>query len=201
MHFSTFLLLLSHLVRLLNNYLFADFEAEQSSEPEENKSRSLTKETIFDHIRRKSENFPAVSRTIQSESPVWKVDHLRENYPDFSTTASNIVNETNSDKFTADSMTISELEPGGTRKSLSSFTPKVSGDSNSDLSNIQMLSYDISMIKDKTRPAESKNSAEHARMQQFSPGGTKRQRCSLAMAGNKKEADPFMGFKSVFSFL
>uniref|UniRef100_A0A2P2J823 Uncharacterized protein n=1 Tax=Rhizophora mucronata TaxID=61149 RepID=A0A2P2J823_RHIMU len=64
-----------------------------------------------------------------------------------------------------------------------------------------MLSFDISMMKDNSRFTDSGISMDYSWEQQYSPNGSKRQRCSWAVPDKPREVDSFLGFKSVFSFL
>ncbi|KAL9404099.1 hypothetical protein Peur_001071 [Populus x canadensis] len=182
-----------------------------------------TQDTIFDHIRKKAQYFPALSRTVQFDSVAGTKEYSFENQPDFCIAASQVLKEVNTDRSTGDTiitsdsetrrgMDASSTEPGsrfkddkftrsphGERGS-SSAPPRVSC-INTDPSSIEMLPYDISMIKHNTRLAGSRNSTAYGRKKQSSPKGSKRHCCSLEMAGKNREVDSFLGFTSVFSFL
>ncbi|XP_012081222.3 DExH-box ATP-dependent RNA helicase DExH17 [Jatropha curcas] len=204
---------------------FIDYKGGHPSEPEKSMLRSLTGETIFGHIRERADNFPVLSRTIQSQSPIWTKEQTVVNRPEFSIAASDALREMKSDdKLIKNAKIISDLEPEGKVMDIcsskteakvkennlsqspcqkyesSSITPKVPN-INNDSSPIKILSFDISMIKDNTRSVNSSSSMEYSRKQHYSPNGSKRQRCSLAMAGKTREVDSFLGFESVFSFL
>lgn len=182
-----------------------------------------TQDTIFDHIRKKAQYFPALSRTLQFDSVAETKEYSFENQPDFCIAASQGLKEVNTDRSTGDTIVISDSEtrrgidasstepgsrvkddkfsrsPHGERGS-SSAPPRVSC-INTDPSSIEMLPFDISMIKHNTRLAGSRNSTAYGRKKQSSPNGSKRHCCSLEMAGKNREVDSFLGFTSVFSFL
>ncbi|KAJ6949524.1 DExH-box ATP-dependent RNA helicase DExH17 isoform X3 [Populus alba x Populus x berolinensis] len=182
-----------------------------------------TKDTIFDHIRKKAQYFPALSRTMQFDSVAGTKECSFENQPDFCIAASQVLKEVSTDRSTGDTIIISDSEtrrgidaystepgsrvkddkfsrsPHGERGS-SSAPPKVSC-INTDPSCIEMLPFDISMIKHNTLLAGSRNSTAHGRKKQSSPNGSERHCCSLEMAGKNREVDSFLGFTSVFSFL
>lgn len=90
------------------------------------------------------------------------------------------------DHFKRNAMINSDLESGGCVSKVRSIDPSCT----------QILSYDISMVKDNSRTHNSYGSKKN-----YSPNGPKRQCCSLAVAGQTREVDPFLGFESVFSFL
>ncbi|KAJ4831496.1 hypothetical protein Tsubulata_004728 [Turnera subulata] len=184
----------------------------------------LTQETVFDHIRKKAENFPVISRATAADSLAWTNQFPPQKQPEFSVTAPDSLQQTIPDKITRGTTIISDLEPGGVavdtmanrvcakvkedmfspipgvnRGSLSN-PPKVSSNK-VDLSSIKILPFDISMIKDNARPAESGSSMEYSWKQRCSPSASKSQRSWLQMTENTKEGDSFLGFKSVFSFL
>ncbi|RQO85692.1 hypothetical protein POPTR_001G348200v4 [Populus trichocarpa] len=182
-----------------------------------------TQDTIFDHIRKKAQYFPALSRTMQFDSVAGTKEYSFENQPDICIAASQVLKEVNTDRSTGDTIIISDSEtrrgidassteagsrvkddkfsrsPHGERGS-SSAPPRVSC-INTDPSSIEMLPFDISMIKHNTRLAGSRNSTAYGRKKQSSPNGSKRHCCSLEMAGKNREVDSFLGFTSVFSFL
>ncbi|KAG8635008.1 hypothetical protein MANES_17G114600v8 [Manihot esculenta] len=207
---------------------FLDYKGGHPSEPEKSILKCLTEETIFGHIRERANNFPVLSRTMQSESPMWTKEQATENQPDFCIAASNALIEIKSDnKIMRDVVIISDLEPGGAvmnecssragakgkenksprspyaaYESLS-ISPKVPRINNNPPS-MEILSFDISMIKDNTGSVGSASSLEYNRKHQHqhcSPNGSKRQCCSTAMADKTREVDTFHGFESVFSFL
>ncbi|KAJ6302004.1 hypothetical protein OIU77_016164 [Salix suchowensis] len=181
----------------------------------------LTQDTIFDHIKKKAQYFPALSRTMQFDSVVGTKEHSFGNQPDLCIAASHVLN---TDKSTRDTIIISDSEtrtgldaysarpglkatddkfsrsPHGESGSWSAPPTKVSC-INTDPASIEMLAFDISMMKHNNRVADSRNSKAHGRRKQYSPNGSKRHWCSLEMAGKNREVDSFLGFTSVFSFL
>uniref|UniRef100_A0A6N2MNN3 Helicase ATP-binding domain-containing protein n=1 Tax=Salix viminalis TaxID=40686 RepID=A0A6N2MNN3_SALVM len=181
----------------------------------------LTQDTIFDHIKKKAQYFPALSRTMQFDSVVGTKEHYSfGNQPDLCIAASHVLN---TDKSTRDTIIISDSEtrtgldaytrpgskatddkfsrsPHGESGSRSAPPTKVSC-TNTDPASIEMLAFDISMMKHNNRVADSRNSKAHGRRKQSSPNGSKRHWCSLEMAGKNREVDSFLGFTSVFSFL
>ncbi|KAJ8749924.1 hypothetical protein K2173_013839 [Erythroxylum novogranatense] len=119
------------------------------------------KDTIFDHIRRKAENFPVLSRTTESDSPFWSKKQLSENRPELCIAAFETLEEGLYDKATRDATFIWEFEAGGKVKDirrtealtkvknvLSSPSPRGNvtptfSRMNSDPSSVEMLSFDI----------------------------------------------------------
>lgn len=79
-------------------------------------------------------------------------------------------------------------------------TPKVSS-TDTDLSSIKMLSFDISMLTDSKGKSDPCSSIESRKKQRHSPSVSQKQCCSLAKAGKTREAESFLGFETVFSFL
>ncbi|KAK4846686.1 hypothetical protein QYF36_020841 [Acer negundo] len=186
-----------------NNYNFVDDDT--GGVPclhEENTSKTLTGETIFDHIRKKSKNFPALNfnnifKNVEAEPLLHTNKH---------SSASDILEDTNPYEILRDSH--SQINPKldsgdaiGTKRSSCATYGKVSN-ANAELSSTKMLSYDISMIKNSTWFGEPGSSMEVSRKQKCSPSGSGRQ-CSspLTITGKTGEVDSFLGFKSVFSFL
>lgn len=187
--------------------------------PPETTSKTLTEESIFDHIRKKSRNFPVINKlkTIDSEPLLWTKEHS-ESRTEFGTATSEILNEMHSDKVLTDTITkestkvrhnlFSESSSGA--YGLLNLSPRVSSPIG-DLSSIEMLSSDISMLKNNGQSADHVNSMKSSRKQQCrskeikkqhcSPSVSRRQFCSSETASETREADSFLGFQSVFSFL
>lgn len=203
-------------------------------EPEQGAFKTLTEESIFDHISKKSKNFPVInkSKTIISEPSLWTQEHS-EGRDEFGSSASETLKDTNSDKVLKDTIVISDFEPSEVEKDacskestkvkhnlfpgsssgtfgLLNIPPRASG-TNGDLSSIKMLSFDISMLKNNEQIADPVSSTKSSRKQQHSPRESKRQQCSRSeprrqfcsseTASETREADSYLGFKSVFSFL
>ncbi|XP_022134426.1 DExH-box ATP-dependent RNA helicase DExH17 [Momordica charantia] len=73
--------------------------------------------------------------------------------------------------------------------------------SDAELASAQMLSFDISMMKEKKRPRPASPNISSTWSHQSPPVDSKKKCCSLETATETREVDPFVGFKSVFSFL
>ncbi|KAE8021512.1 hypothetical protein FH972_007396 [Carpinus fangiana] len=188
--------------------------------PPESTSKTLTEESIFDHIRKKSRNFPVINKlkTIDSEPLLWTKERSSESQAEFGTATSEILNEMHSDKVLTDTITKESTKVGHNLYSESSsgaygllnLPPRVSSPSG-DLSSIEMLSSDISMLKNNGQSVDHVSSMKSSRKQQFrskeikkqhcSPIVSRRHFCSSETACETREADSFLGFQSVFSFL
>ncbi|KAL5793217.1 hypothetical protein ACOSP7_001811 [Xanthoceras sorbifolium] len=204
-----------------NNYNLADDETGGlPSQDEERTSKTLTEETIFDHIRKKSKNFPAfnfnILKNLEAETRIHTNKHSSDNPPESCIAASGIFN-TNPNEVLRDSLIIPELDCGeedrgargtkaGTKASSCTTNGKVNlhpkvSNTNTELSSTKMLSYDISMMKKSMQFGEPGSSMEFSREQKCSPNGPGMQCSPLALTGKTREVDSFLGFKSVFSFL
>ncbi|KAK3183606.1 hypothetical protein Dsin_030892 [Dipteronia sinensis] len=196
-----------------NNYNFVeDDTGGLPCQHEEITAKTLTGETIFDHIRKKYKNFPAfnynILKNLEAE-PTLHTNKHSENSPESCIAASDILEDTNANEVLSRGEvdrdargTKTGTEAGSCAKfGIVNLHPKVSN-TNAELSSSKMLSYDISMIKNSTRFGEQGSSMEVSRKQKCSPSGSGRQ-CSspLALTGKTGEVDSFLGFKSVFSFL
>lgn len=151
-------------------------------------SKSLTEETIFDHIRKKSKNFPAFSvlKNLEAEALLNTKYH-----------SDNISKDNNHNEVLRDNLIIPvvDRDAGATTAGT-----KVSN-TDTELSSTKMLSFDISMIKNSTQFGETGSSMEVSGKQKCSPSESGRQCSPLALTGKTREVDSFLGFKSVFSFL
>ncbi|KAH9742364.1 DExH-box ATP-dependent RNA helicase DExH17 [Citrus sinensis] len=186
------------------------------SQYEECTSKTLTESTIFEHIRKKSKNFPVfnsnISKTMESDSAIQTNEHFLANQSEFCIATSDVKKDANSDAVLIDGSTISDIEFGALDKNANdnkvctkqnhnivsgsccrtfrklNLSPiaSVAGTAEPS-SSIKMLSFDISMMK----------------KQKCSPNTSTRQCCPLPLAstGKTKEVDSFLGFESVFSFL
>ncbi|XP_059449049.1 DExH-box ATP-dependent RNA helicase DExH17 isoform X2 [Corylus avellana] len=188
--------------------------------PPETTSKTSTEESIFDDIRKKSRNFPVINKlkTIDSEALLWTKEHSSESRTESGTATSEILNEMHSDKVLTDTITeestkvrhnlFSESSSGA--YGLLNLSPRVSSPIG-DLSSIEMLSSDISTLKNNGQSADHVSSMKSSRKQQCrskeikkqhcSPSVSRRQFCSSETASETREADSFLGFQSVFSFL
>ncbi|KAG7033104.1 DExH-box ATP-dependent RNA helicase DExH17, partial [Cucurbita argyrosperma subsp. argyrosperma] len=78
---------------------------------------------------------------------------------------------------------------------------KLNRASDAEVASMQMLSFDISMMKENKRPRPASPNISNTWNHQSPPVETKKNCCSLETATETREVDPFVGFKSVFSFL
>ncbi|XVF14070.1 hypothetical protein REPUB_Repub09cG0025100 [Reevesia pubescens] len=186
-----------------------DDSGDHPSEPEEFSFKRITEEAIFDHIRKKSRNFPVLGtpKPIESDSFIWTEEHCSTNQPGFDNATLGTSNN---------EMVISELEPGEVTKvknnvfhgssnganGKSALSPTVSS-TKAGTSSVKMLSFDISMVKNSMREADIGSSIEDGWKNKRSPSESesKRQCCSVASKDKAREVDSFLGFQSVFSFL
>ncbi|XP_038890739.1 DExH-box ATP-dependent RNA helicase DExH17 [Benincasa hispida] len=77
-----------------------------------------------------------------------------------------------------------------------------SRDSSGPMESMPMVCFDISMLKENKRPRpESPNISTNWKKQQSPSVESRQNLCSLETATESREVDPFVGFKSVFSFL
>ncbi|XP_038703510.1 DExH-box ATP-dependent RNA helicase DExH17 [Tripterygium wilfordii] len=224
------------LQQAVNNSSSETIEAEQiepvirnSSSPMPNTNATFSgEEKIFDHIRKKAKNFPALSTLMTWD---WESQYLNEgkehdskHLPDTHISDFDESKEISASEFLTDTIVNSDFGPSepdrdafgikartkakenvvsGSYKETprtSNLPPKVSR-TNVDFSSMKILSYDISMMKSNTNLADSGRSVEDSRKQKSSPSASKRQCCSLTMASETRGEGPFLGFKSIFSFL
>ncbi|KAK2661719.1 hypothetical protein Ddye_000293 [Dipteronia dyeriana] len=156
---------------------------------EENTSKTLTGETILDHIRKKSKNFPAFNFNILKNLEAEPLLHTNKH-----SSASDILEDTNPCEILRDghSQISPKLDRGtkaGTKGSSCATYGKLNlhqkvSNANAELSSTKMLSFNISMIKNSSCFGELGSSMDVSR----------KQKCSSPV-------DSFLGFKSVFSFL
>lgn len=91
-------------------------------------------------------------------------------------------------------------QPGGGRNSR--LNQACSRDSNASVGSMPMVCFDISMMKENKRPRpENPNINSNWKKQQSPSVESRKNWCSLETATEIREVDPFVGFKSVFSFL
>ncbi|GMJ01182.1 ROCK-N-ROLLERS [Hibiscus trionum] len=185
-------------------------------EPETFSFKKPAEETIFDHIRKKSKNFPVINmpKVIESDCFSLTKEHNSENQPGFGSATFGT---------SKDAMVISEMEhkeangdlcgTAGTKAKNNAFNGSSSG-ANDELavspkvsikkagtSSIKMLSFDISMVRNSKHLADLGSSTKDGRKDKSSPSDSKRQCCSFASTDQTREVDSFLGFQSVFSFL
>lgn len=175
--------------------------------------KTLTEETIFDHIRRKAKHFLQFSKlqhqtasSVQTNEKLWtKSDDLMEDATLILDSESSEVGDSVCDRrpekrVQTNTHSGSHFQTYG--KKINS-SPKVSS-TDIDASSTKMLSFDISMLKNDKGTAYQSSSMESRRkqqQQQQSPVLQQNQRCSLETPGKDKKVDSFLGFESVFSFL
>ena len=166
--------------------------------------KTLIGETIFDHIRTKAKNFPVIGKpnVVEAESLIQRKESPYKTEKEFSmdstailkgTKPNEVIRDTESDGmlFSRSSCNLSvnlKVSPGGL-------------DNGANLSSSNMLSFDISMFKNPKRPADVGSTMENTRKKhQHSPIVPPRH-CSFTAVGKSREAETFLGFASVFSFL
>ncbi|KAK8487850.1 hypothetical protein V6N11_047407 [Hibiscus sabdariffa] len=156
------------------------------SEPETFSFKRLTEETILDHISQNSKNFPVIntSKVIESNCFVGTEEHNSENQPGFGNTTLGA---------SKDAMVISELEHEEANGS--------SSGANAETLSIKMLPFGFSMVKNSKHLADLGSTTEDGRKDKPFPSDSKRQCYLFASADQAREVDPFLGFRSVFSFL
>ncbi|GAV74633.1 DEAD domain-containing protein/Helicase_C domain-containing protein/Sec63 domain-containing protein, partial [Cephalotus follicularis] len=212
----------------INNYLTPIYDITAGSlgttnigdDPEESMPKTSTEEAIFDHIRKKAKNFPAIntSKSMESESLIQTKEHSLENLAEFQIAAFDISEVTNCYGGQEDSIDVLDFEAGkaardaiGTKAGINTKhdisvgsscgrfqklnpTPKVTGN-HTDPSSIKMLSFDISMLKNNMQFAEPGSFMEVSRKLKHSPSRLNGQCCSLASSSKTMEVDSFLGFK------
>ncbi|KAM1015100.1 hypothetical protein ACFX1T_044828 [Malus domestica] len=161
-------------------------------EPEDGTFKTARDETIFEHIRTKAKNFPVInkSKVVDSGYSTMK-EHPSKSRLEFSIdTTGTLKGTAKSNKVPTDTAFDSD---SGTRKA-SNVSPRGLGDGAA-----KMLSFDISMLKNTKKSPEPGSAGK--RKHELSPLVPQRQWCSLTSAGKTREADTFLGFESIFSFL
>ncbi|XP_061367857.1 DExH-box ATP-dependent RNA helicase DExH17 [Gastrolobium bilobum] len=205
-------------------------------EPEARTNETSTEETVFEHIRRKSKDFPLISKLDCMDSIIHKTELFSKNHPSFSSSLNatfGMATETDSSDMVTDNMLTSFMETAEVEKYSSSVQvgtevkrKEVEGfcsidgvlniskgvsSTNSVQSSICVPTVSFSVLKEKKRSSDPGSFAESSKKQHCSSRESKEekcssseirsQRCSLETAGQMKERQPYLGFKSVFSFL
>lgn len=191
-----------------------------------------TDETIFDHIRRKSKDFPLITKLDCMESIVQKKELFTHNHLNSLNFASDKATETDFSNIVRDNIFTSYMESVDVEKHSSGFQHDTEENHNkfegfSGIDGVLNISERVSItnpvlpaihvpalstvLKDKKRPPDPRSftdcyrkqhcSSRESEAEKSSLSGTKRHCCSLETAGNVKEVDSNLGFKSVFSFL
>ncbi|MED6161906.1 hypothetical protein PIB30_065217 [Stylosanthes scabra] len=144
-----------------------------------------TEETVFDHIWRKSNTSPQISKLDCLESVIGKTELFSKNLlisPNPLNTALGIETERNPSDMVTDSM-----------QKQNSFMGSVE---------VEKYASSVHVGTENKRLMESAYSVEGNKKQHCSSGLSEaRQSCTFETAGQMKEAESFLGFKSVFSFL
>ncbi|KAM7509150.1 hypothetical protein LguiA_019603 [Lonicera macranthoides] len=168
-------------------YLASD-TANLHLEPEGNLSKTLTGETIFEHIRRKAKNFPIFDErnTVRSKPFNPTKEPFAGSIHTFSDYSFDMFEEQHSSYALQNTAVNLDREPEKPCKE-TLFTL------------VEMPSLSVPLVQ---KEMQHQRSSPVARGNQLhSPSVSKRQCCSLATASETGEVDSFLGFKSVFSFL
>lgn len=167
-------------------------EAGLPLEPEDGTFKTSREETIFEHIRTKAKNFPVINKSKVVDSGYSTVkEHPSKSRLEFSMdTTGKLKGTIESNRVLRDTAFVSD---SGARK-VSIVSPRGLGDGAA-----KMLSFDISMLKNTKKSPEPGSAGK--RKHELSPLVPQRQWCSLTSAGKTREADTFLGFESIFSFL
>ncbi|XP_009334110.2 DExH-box ATP-dependent RNA helicase DExH17 isoform X1 [Pyrus x bretschneideri] len=169
-----------------------DREAGLPLEPVDGTFKTSREETIFEHIRTKAKNFPVINklRVVDSGYSTMKEHPSKSRLELSMDTTGTLKGTTESNKVLRDTAFVSD---SGARKA-SNVSPRGLGDGAA-----KMLSFDISMLKNTKKSPEPGSAGK--RKHELSPLVPQRQWCSLTSAGKPREADTFLGFESIFSFL
>lgn len=195
-------LVLSYVESLI--IIFFPTEAGRPSDPEDDTFKTLTGETIFEHIRTKAKNFPVINKlkVVETESLIQTNERPYKSEAEFSMDTSAVLKGTNSNEVIRDTECGRRMLSGISCNPHGILNASPGGLSNgANLSSSKLLSFDISMFKNPKRPADAGSTMENTRRKhQHSPIVPPRH-CSLTAAGKTREVEAFLGFESVFSFL
>ncbi|EXC20319.1 putative ATP-dependent DNA helicase HFM1 [Morus notabilis] len=175
-----------------------------SSEAEEGMVKTLTEETIFDHIRKKAKDFPQFGKMPNQSEPSIQTNkrlplrQLEICSEDAIITLSD--SETDYDFDIRRGKRMKHNMYSGQEYGKLNASPRVSS-TDGDMPSTKMLSFDISMLKKKNETTDQRSKMENRGKQQQSPSVPQNQRCSLETPGNGMMVQSFLGFESVFSFL
>ncbi|TKY63226.1 ATP-dependent DNA helicase MER3-like [Spatholobus suberectus] len=157
-------------------------------EPEARTHEKSSEEAVFDHIRRKSKDFPRINKLDCVEPIIHKTELFSKNNPSSPSSLSaalGVARETNSSDMVTDNMLTSFMETAEVEKYSSSIQDKKRS---SDPGSFEESS--------KKQCCASRESEEGK-----SSSSEIRQCYSLETTGQMKEIESYLGFKSVFSFL
>ncbi|XP_050384222.1 DExH-box ATP-dependent RNA helicase DExH17 isoform X1 [Argentina anserina] len=181
---------------------FMDDRGHPSDHLEDGTLKTLTGETIFEHIRTKAKNFPVISKpnVVEAESLIQRKECPYLTDREFSTTAAlkgtkpnEVLRDTERDRRL---FSVSSRNPSGV---LDASSGGIRNGANVASSN--MLSFDISMFKNPKRPADLGSTMENARKKHQRSPIVPPRHCSLTAVNKSREVETFLGFESVFSFL
>ncbi|KAK9925336.1 hypothetical protein M0R45_033663 [Rubus argutus] len=183
---------------------FMDDRAGRPSDPEDDAFKTLTGETIFEHISTKAKNFSVINKlkVVETESLIQTNERPYKSELEFSMDTSAVLKGTNSNEVIRDTECGRRMLSGISGNPHGILNASPGGLSNVvNLSSSKLLSFDISMFKNPKRPADAESTMEKTRRKhQHSPIVPPRH-CSLTAAGKTGEVETFLGFESVFSFL
>lgn len=165
----------------------------------------MNEETVFDHIRKKAKNFLVFDKFKIKENaePFVLTEHcLSKNQTEFSGSAFGPLKATTSDEVQRDAEVISGSEPEEREKDtfykeldLSLNLPNTTAEFS-----VRSPCFSNSLVMN-AQLEDNGRLSEGSKKQLYSPFGLKRQCCLMAKAEKIKDADSFLGFKSIFSFL
>ncbi|TYK03118.1 ATP-dependent DNA helicase MER3-like protein [Cucumis melo var. makuwa] len=188
-------------------------EADPATGNDEDECKIITERTVFDHIREKAKNFPMLAASKNNaHSPAAVTYSLTKNKQPLELQV-----EALEEKHRI------ELSPHAKLDSFSGFRDEVQNNEyvtqqshitsgprfidDDKVESMGMVCFDISMMKENKRaragPESSSdmNSSKWKKQQQSQSVGNRKNWCSLQTATETSEVDPFVAFKSVFSFL
>ncbi|KOM38281.1 hypothetical protein LR48_Vigan03g166300 [Vigna angularis] len=174
-----------------------------------------TEETVFDHIRRKSNEFARINKIDYLESIIHKTELFSKNNLSSLSAAFGVARETNSLDIDNENMLTSYVKTAA-EVCASSIQVELNIYSISKhfsfITSIYILTVSFSMVKEKKRLLEDSGPGSFAVSkkhrctsrefieEQSSPSEIRRQCCSIETTG-QNEIESYLGFKSVFSFL
>ncbi|KAK7411205.1 hypothetical protein VNO78_02637 [Psophocarpus tetragonolobus] len=195
------------------------------------RTEKSTEETIFDHIRKKSKDFPLINKLDCVEPIIHKTE---KNSPSSLIAAFGVARESKSSDMVSDDVLTSYMKTAAEVEKCTSSIQVGSGvkskefescydiDGKVSISNgvssnfsfkssIYALTVSFSTWKEKKRLSNDSDQVESSKKQRCASTACKeeksssseirRQCCSLETTGQMKEIESYLGFKSVFSFL
>ncbi|KAK4282378.1 hypothetical protein QN277_013762 [Acacia crassicarpa] len=180
------------------------------TEPEASTYKTSTDQTIFDHIRRKSKDFPLISNLDCMESIIQKKELFTPNHFDSLNAASDMEVDTNLSNISKENVRTSCMKLVEVEKHAFGFQygTEVEHNKSEDYRGKDGVS---TVLKDNKRPPDASSFAQSSRKKHcFSIGSeaeklslseTRRQCGFLETEGRMKEVGSSPVFRSVFSFL